>query len=509
MLRSRANVELSVRRVTQINKGHLTPGVDNQVATTPEQRTELIEELTSYRVWTAKPAKRVYIPKSDGRQRPLGIPTILDRCMQAIVKNALEPEWEARFEPLSYGFRPGRDCHDAIGRIFRIVLPQGKKHWIVDADIKGAFDNIQHGALLKAIEGFPAQQLVKQWLKAGVMDKGQFAETDLGTPQGGVISPLLANIALHGMEKAVGVTYRNKGDFTAITSRRALVRYADDFVIFAETREDAEAAQADIANWLLDRGLELSKDKTRICHIREGFNFLGFNIRHHPTRYTGYKLLITPSKESVKRFKTRMKQEWSALIGHNVDFVIEKLNPILNGWGNYFRGVVSSKTFQELDGWIHHKSYKWCMRTHPQKTWSWINRRYYGKFRKDRSDRWVFGNVETKAHVMRLTWKNIVRRPLVKHGASPDNPGERLYWEKRNYRKVKLPLNKDRRKIASRQKGKCPICQDWLHDMEDMHIHHIIPKSKEGKDTLDNLALIHKTCHQQIHRRKGEVKQLA
>ena len=228
-----------------------------------------------------------------------------------MVKNALEPEWEAQFEPCSYGFRPGRSCHDAIGRIFNVAKPQSKKNWVVDADIKGAFDHISHDTLLTMLDGFPAKKLVKQWMKAGIMEQGVFAKTEMGTPQGGVISPLLLNIALHGMEQAVGVTYKKHRDYTAITSSRALIRYADDFIIFAETRKDAQAAQETIAEGLRGRGLELSQEKTRIRHLKEGFDFLGFNIRIYPERLTHKdKLLIKPSQVSVQAFKDRLRHEW-------------------------------------------------------------------------------------------------------------------------------------------------------------------------------------------------------
>ena len=261
MLKSRANAEISVRQVTQLNAGRNTPGVDGRVATTPDERTKLIKELLQDQTWKAQPARRVYIPKANGKTRPLGIPTIADRCRQAMVKNALEPEWEARFEPLSYGFRPGRSCHDAIGRIFRIARPNSKKCWIVDADIKGAFDNISHDTILEDIKGFPAREIIKQWLKAGIMEKGVFADTDRGTPQGGVISPLLANIALTGCEQAVGVTYGELNGYTVLKSKRAVVRYADDFVIFTETKAEAETALQEIATWLKSRGLEISEEK--------------------------------------------------------------------------------------------------------------------------------------------------------------------------------------------------------------------------------------------------------
>ena len=501
MLKSRANHELCVRRVTQINRGRLTAGVDKLVVKTPEARTELVEEVSRYQPWKAKPARRVYIPKANGKQRPLGIPTVLDRCMQAVVKNALEPEWEARFEPSSYGFRPGRGCHDAMYRIYTMSTPNKCKKWVVDADLKGAFDNIRHATILEAVAGFPACHLIKQWLKAGVVDKGVFTETVAGTPQGGIASPLLLNIALHGMESAVGVSYRRRGDSYEINSKRALIRYADDLVIFAQTREDAESAKSDIARWLAHRGLELSPEKTAVRHLKEGFSFLGFNVRHYPVSKTktGYKLLIRPSRESVKDFKHRLKREWTTLVGHNVDAVLKRLRPILRGWANYFRVHVSKETFSDIDYWMFHREGRWCRRTHPTKPWKWITRTYFGKFRAGSDDRWVFGNFRTGDHLPRLSWTPIKRHIMVRHDASPDDPALRSYWQQREARKAGLLPTWRQRELAKRQNGHCSICQDSLHNGEELHVHHIIPKSQGGESAVSNLMLIHLYCHQQSH----------
>ena len=258
MLRSTSNVAQSVRRVTQLNQGKNTPGVDKVLVKTPAERGKLVDDIVEHTTpWRAKPVKRVYIPKANGKQRPLGIPTMLDRALQAMVKNALEPAWEAKFEAISYGFRPGRSAQDAISQIWMIAKEKAKP-WILDADIRGCFDNINHEHLLEIIGSFPARELIRQWLKAGYVEYGHLHETLTGTPQGGVISPLLANISLHGMETALGVHYR--GGHERI-GNCAVVRYADDFVVMCTTEAIAHQAQERLTEWLAVRGLQLSPEK--------------------------------------------------------------------------------------------------------------------------------------------------------------------------------------------------------------------------------------------------------
>src|SRR5262249_11208172 len=339
MLRSFSNILLSVRRVPQANAGKNAPGVDKIVVKTPRARGELVDHLASFQPWRARPVRRVYIPKSNGKQRPLGIPTIQDRCLQAMVKNALEPEWEARFEGSSYGFRPGRGCQDAIGKIYQLCRPPKRKKWIPDTDIQAAYDNIDHDFLLKTIGQAPGRELVRQWLKAGVMEGGVFHETPLGTPQGGVISPLLLNVALHGMEAALGVRLNTKGE---IKGRRAVVRYADDEVVCCESQKDAECVKEDFSAWLAERGLALSEEKTRIVHLTEGFDFLGFHVKLYrcpQTTRTGYKLLIRPSKRAVSALRQKLREAWRELKGHGIRAVLWRLNPIIRGWANYYRTV--------------------------------------------------------------------------------------------------------------------------------------------------------------------------
>ncbi len=497
MLRSTSNAALSVRRVTQVNKGKDTPGVDKVLVKTPAERSKLLNDIITYTPWRAKPVKRVLIPKANGKRRPLGIPTMGDRALQAMVKNALEPSWEARFEGTSYGFRPGRSCQDAIVQIHHIVSPK-RKVWVLDADIQGCFDNINQAHLLETIGSFPAKELLRQWLKAGYVDYGKRHETLAGTPQGGVISPLLANISLHGMEAALSVKRRKRG--WLVNTQYAVVRYADDFVVLCETEQEAIKAQETMSAWLQIRGLQLSTDKTRIVHVKDGFDFLGFNIRIYSSHKTksGWITLIKPSKKSVSKIRERLRDEMKHDNGSNVTTVITHLNPIIRGWTNYFRTQVSAQTFHHLDAFMFKRETRYLRRLHPKKPKYWLNDRYFGKRNPYRKDHWVFGDKEhPETYLYKFAWTNIQRHVKVIGTYSPDDPTLTKYWRKRELRKIK-DLPPKLRQLARQQKGKCPLCGESLFIDENVEQHHIIRRDEGGKDTKENLVLLHLYCHQQI-----------
>jgi RNA-directed DNA polymerase len=326
-----------------------------------------------------------------------------------------------------------------------------------------SFDKLAHDHILSQLGTFPARGMVAQWLKAGVVEQGRLHRTEDGVPQGGVVSPLLLNIALHGMEEVAGARYRTGTNAGRIMAGcPTAIRYADDFVVLCHTRQEALEVKARLASWLASRGLAFNEDKTRVVTLEEGFDFLGFNVR----RYKGTSL-IKPSKAAIRRIRERLRAEMRSLRGTNAQAVIKRLNPIIRGWAAYYRTQVSSEAFDKLDRYLWTLTWKWARYSHQNKPKRWVVARYYGKFNKSRQDRWVFGDRQSGAYLHKFSWTKILRHRLVRPGASPDDPALADYWAWRRRKGVPLPINKTTQELTNSQDGRCAICKGLLFAVED------------------------------------------
>ena len=424
---------LAIKRVTS-NKGKRTAGVDGVIWSTSKQKTNAVNQLNrnGYR---PQPLRRIYIPKKNGKKRPLSIPTMTDRAVQALYKFALEPVAETLADPNSYGFRLYRRCADAIGQCFITLARNYSPVWILEADIKACFDEISHPWMLDHI---PMDKVIlEKWLKSGFMEKGRFYPTGKGTPQGGIASPILANMVLDGLEAEI-ISSAPKMIHRNIRSKINVIRYADDFIITAYSKELLEdVVKPAVIDFLSERGLSLSEEKTKITRIDLGFDFLGQNVR----KYNG-KLLIKPSKDNVQSFLRNITETIHKHRGSKTVALIRDLNSKIRGWANYHKHVVSSETFNYVDNCIRNDLWRWMRRRHGNKSANWLINKYLSKGSKPGRFSTVVKNKKgiSKTHeLVQASSIHIMRHIKIRGKANPFDPQYKGYFWKRQYVKTYSP----------------------------------------------------------------------
>ncbi|BAS60404.1 Retron-type RNA-directed DNA polymerase (plasmid) [Leptolyngbya boryana IAM M-101] len=498
-MKSRSAKLLAVRRVTQDNQGKSTAGIDGIKSLTPDQRLHLVNFLTLS--GKAKPTRRAMIPKpGTTEKRPLGIPCMIERAKQMLVKLALEPEWEAMFESCTYGFRPGRGAHDAIEAIFLSIKHKSK--YVLDADILKCFDKINQEKLLEKLNTFPklAKQ-IKAWLKSGVVMEGQLFPTPEGTPQGGNLSPLLALVALHGLETAIRGSIRQ-----SIKAQKQLtvVFYADDFVILDPSLDTIQKCKLAAQAWLQEMSLELKPSKTCISHTltpyegKVGFDFLGFNIRqylvgkHQSGRNwkgerLGFKTIIKPSKQKIKLHMEALSNIIKRHKTASQEGLIGQLNPLIRGWCNYYSTVCSSKIFSRCD-WILQSSQLRAWARYRTKRW---NLKTFNRYWHNVDGKLTFSTqsgVELISHT-----DTAIKRHLKVKGDRSYFDGDVIYWSTRQGKHPEVPNRVAR--LLKKYRGKCPECGLLFVEGDLIEVDHIIPKRKGGTDHFENLQPLHRHCH--------------
>jgi RNA-directed DNA polymerase len=416
---SRAAKLLAVHRVTT-NRGAKTPGVDNVIWRTDRQKIQAVINLKRHG-YRPRPLRRHYIPKPNGKLRPLSIPTMHDRAMQALYALALAPIAETLADRNSYGFREGRRCADALEQCFTCLAQKASAPWVLEGDIQACFDEISHDWLLQHVP--MDKQLLKAWLKAGYWEKDQLFPTDAGTPQGGLISPILANLALDGLEAVVRAAAEQK-------DKVHFIRYADDFVVTGATKEILEQkVRPALTAFLTQRGLRLSEQKTVLTPVSEGFNFLGHTVRKY-----GDKLLITPAKSKVVAMRKKIGELIHSAVGLTQEALLRQLNPRLRGWANYYRNGVATQTFKNLDYYVYRRLKRWMKRRHPNKPRSWLWRKYFTAAGDKRAFSVQIKSKNGESRVLalyRLASTQIERHIKVRGDANPYDPKYTEYFERR------------------------------------------------------------------------------
>ena len=499
---------LAILRVVS-NSGAKTPGVDGILWNTPESKSAAFSTLRRHG-YRPQPLRRVYIPKSNGHLRGLGIPTMTDRAMQALHLLGLDPIAESHADGHSYGFRRERRCADAMTQTRIVLSHRHGPEWILEGDIKACFDKISHEWLLQHVP--MDRQVLGKWLKAGCLEKQAWFATTEGTPQGGTISPALANWTLDGLQPLLAehfaTTRSQQGKFKV-----HLVRYADDFLITGTSKELLrDQVQPLVAHFLNERGLELSHEKTQITHIEAGFDFLGQNVRRYPCG----KVLTKPSSKNVKTFLAKIRETIAHSGRLTAGELIQRLNQQIKGWTMYHRYAASKRTFNYVDHRIFQMLWRWCRRRHPKKSRRWIKTTY---FRQEGHRHWVFTDTLLNPkgqgrpiQLMAAAKVRIIRYVKIRSAVNPYDPQWELYLEARwGWQLTQTQSGHSRIKyLWKEQKGRCVVCGQPLRlAEEDCQIHHRNWRSRGGLDMADNTELLHANCHRQIHVQEGRTKAAA
>ncbi|KAA1004488.1 group II intron reverse transcriptase/maturase [Paraburkholderia panacisoli] len=488
----------AVRRVTQ-NQGARTAGVDRELWDSPESRWLAVGRLKR-RGYKPLPLRRVFIPKANGKERPLGIPTMRDRAMQALYLLALEPVSESTSDPNSYGFRLNRSTADAMSQIFVAMSQKGSARWVLEADIKGCFDHISHNWMETHV--LMDKEILRKWLKAGLIYKGQLQATEAGTPQGGIISRTLANVTLNGLERELLAHLSAKfGIAKANKLKVNVVRYADDFVI---TGDSQELLEQEVRPWveafLAVRGLQLSEEKTRITHIDSGFDFLGWNFR----KYSG-TLLIKPSKKNVQTFYRKVADTISGHKTVKQENLIRLLNPMLRGWAQYHSPVVAKEAYSRMESLIFRRLWRWSTRRHLNKNADWVKKKY---FHSEGNRNWVFAVPVARddgskglLSLYQLSGTEIKRHRKVKGAFNPFDPEWEQYGEQLRQARMEHSMRYRKQWVSlyMSQDGLCSHCGCALTKETGWHDHHLEYRMHGGTDALSNRVLLHPHCHQQVH----------
>jgi RNA-directed DNA polymerase len=491
---STAGKLLAVRQVTS-NRGKRTPGVDGIRWNTPQAKYAAAETL-SPKGYHAKPLRRVFIPKGHGKFRPLGIPTMFDRAMQALYKLALDPLAEYLADPNSYGFRKYRSVADAIAHCFTILARKGSAGWILEGDITSCFDEISHEWLCKHIP--TDTQVLHAWLESGVLHDGVLQDTTAGTPQGGIISPTLCNLVLDGIEQRLEDYCQTQGKTYRKTHKIRFVRYADDFIITGDTREVLEQEiRPLLEQFFAERGLRLSDKKTKLTRIQDGFDFLGFHLQ----KFRG-TLLITPSKSAIREVKGKIRHIIKTHKGASTTTLLKRLNPVIRGWAYAYRHVVSKRIFHTIDHYVRQRLWYWARRRHRNKSRAWVDHKY---FRQVEGQSSLFS--DGKGHtIFRMVTVVIRRHVKIRGDFNPYDPAWESYLEARRARRLPDAVQSIKRlKLWMRQGGRCPFCGGVLDgDRDDcgwssFQVHHVVLVSQGGTEALKNLRLLHDVCHRQLH----------